>query len=130
MVQSQGNSTLANLVVNLVADEARAIFEQISGEVHPSMLTVIAEDSRLARNGVLDRLAGEDTGGMWMQVWGQRGQNDGDGNALGLDRDTFGFMMGGEGSIGETGAIGLAGSYTDTKVELDNITRGDGRARS
>jgi len=117
-IQSQGNSVLANQIVNLDAATARDGFDQLSGEIHPSVLTVMTENNRLVRNSVLDRLATGDSGAFWTRGWGHSGKSDGDSNAAGLSRDSWGVMLGVDEDLGETGTFGLAVSYSQTDIDL------------
>lgn len=119
-VQSQGNSTLANQIVNLDAATARDGLEQLSGAVHASTLTVMAEENRLVRNSVLNRIASGETGVPWLRGWVNSGSSDGNGNAAGLSRDSWGVLFGADSAIGENGVLGLALSYSETDLNVSN----------
>ena len=111
---------LFNALVGQDAAGARAAFDQLSGEIHPSVRTVLVEDGRLPREAVLDRLAWAGEGsGSWGRVFGNWGKSDGDGNAADTRRKTGGLVMGVD--IGTPGNLrfGLAGGYTRTDVEVD-----------
>ena len=130
-IDSQGNSDLANAIVNLDEASARATFDQLSGEVHPTARTVLTEDQRLVRNAVLSHLAENELGGhIWGQAWGFTGDNDGDGNALGVDRDGIGFLLGADVGLGESASIGIAASYQETDLDLSSPARGTGTAET
>lgn len=118
-LQSQGNSVLGNQIVNLDAVSAQDAFDQLSGEVHPTVRTVMTEDNRLVRNAVLDHLTENEGGSIWGDFWGSRGDSDGDSNAAGLSRDGFGLLFGADVAIGEGSSLGLAGGYTQTDIDLD-----------
>ncbi len=118
-IQSQGNSVLGNQIVNLDAATARGAFDQLSGEIHPTIRTVMTEDNRLVRNAVLDHLTENTGGSIWGDAWGVRGDSDGDANAAGLSRDGFGLLFGADVSVGEGSSLGLAAGYTETDIDLD-----------
>lgn len=98
---------------------AQAAFDQLSGEIHPAMRTVLAEDSRLPRNAVLTRLSDDQPGGsVWGQAFGNWGTSDGDRNAAEVGRDTTGLLIGADIVLGDALTLGLAGGYLDTDVTL------------
>ncbi|PXA88618.1 hypothetical protein DMC47_29895 [Nostoc sp. 3335mG] len=99
---------------------AQAAFDKLSGEIHPAMRAVLAEDSRLPRNAVLTRLSDDQPGGsVWGQAFGNWGTSDGDRNAAEVGRDTTGLLIGADIAVGDTLTLGLAGGYLDTDVRLD-----------
>ncbi len=118
-IQSQGNGELGNIIVNLDAATARDAFDQLSGEVHPSARTVMAEDNRLVRNAVLDQLTFTPGGSLWGEAWGYTGDSDGDSNAAGIDRDGFGLVVGADVGLGEGASIGVAVNYSESDFDLD-----------
>ncbi|WP_090700023.1 MULTISPECIES: autotransporter domain-containing protein [unclassified Beijerinckia] len=113
---------LANAVGGLATDaQARAAFDQLSGEAHASMSTALVEDSRFVRGSALDRLrsafgapgaasvpvmsyapggptsvkiAPVERFAIWGQAYGSWGRWNGDGNAARLNRSTGGFTVG------------------------------------
>lgn len=130
-LDSQGDSSLANSVVNLDAATAAAAFDQLSGEVHATARSVLTEDQRFVRNAVLSHLTSNQSGGhIWGQAWGFTGSNDSDGNASGVDRDGFGMLVGADVGLGENASLGVAISYQDTDFDLDAATRGVGSAET
>jgi len=128
-LDSQGNSVLANAIVNLDAATARDAFDQLSGEVHSSVLTVLAEDNRFTRNAVLDHLAETDGGTVWGQLWVVDGENEADGNASALSRDSYGGLIGGDIALGSA-TLGAAVSYSDTDVDVDPASLGVGSVQT
>jgi outer membrane autotransporter protein len=114
-----GNSVKDALL--LLADDAIAqdAFDQLSGEIHPSARTAMIEDSRLPRNAVLARLSDKEPEGMlWGQAFGNWGTSDGDRNAATLQRDSYGFVIGGDVGLGENVTLGLAAGYLDTDLAV------------
>ncbi len=91
------NSPVFDAVVNLSADQARDAFDQLSGDIQPSMRTTMLEDSRFVRGAVLDRIRASADGegrGVWGQAIGSWGRMGSDGNASRLNRSTGGLLMG------------------------------------
>ena len=115
-----GGGAIYNAVVQLDAPTARAAFDALSGEVHPSIRTAMIEDSRLPREAVLRALSGDGPDGVhsWAQGFGNWGHSDGDGNAAGIDRDTGGFIIGVDTALGANWRLGVAGGYTRTDLRI------------
>jgi fibronectin-binding autotransporter adhesin len=122
---------------------ARAAFDALSGEIHPSAISGAFEESRLPREAVLDRLAspygalvGGGANGMattqsiaapsssqafaaWGEAFGSWGHVGGDGNAATLDRSLGGFILGADATLDQTYRIGIAAGYTQSTLSLD-----------
>lgn len=115
-----GANPVKNALV-LLPDDAAAqdAFDQLSGEIHPSVHSALAEDSRLPRNAVLDRLS---EGGPGRLLWGRalanRGDSDGDFNAAPVDRDSWGFIAGADVALGQAVTLGIAAGYLDTDLDV------------
>src|SRR5690606_11551034 len=120
-----------NAVVSLDEDEARAAFDQLSGEIHASAKAALIDDSRFLRDAVTDRLraafaavaaddapvlaynqdgagrapAAADTlaPAAWARGFGAWSELDGDGNAAALSWSTGGFLTGLDAALGEHG---------------------------
>ena len=118
-LQELGNTELPNLIINLDAATARDAFDQLSGEVHPSVRTTMTEDIRLVRNAVLNHLTDSEGGTIWGQAWGVTGDTDGTSNTTGLSRDSYGFLAGVDVAPGEGSSLGVAVSYSSTDLDLD-----------
>jgi len=108
-------------VVNLSAPQARDAFDQLSGDIHPSMRTVMLEDSRFVRNAVWDRLrgsAGDDRrGGVWGQAIGSWGHVGSDGNAARIDRSAGGLLMGIDAAARKNVRLGAVWGYSRTSFD-------------
>jgi outer membrane autotransporter protein len=115
-----GGGTIYDAVVQLDAPGARAAFDAVSGEIHPSLRTALVEDGRLPREAVLRRLSGDASGGLnaWAEGFGNWGQSDGDGNAARMHRDTSGFVTGIDIAAGANWRLGVAGGYTRTELHI------------
>ncbi|MEW5421758.1 autotransporter domain-containing protein [Amorphus sp. 3PC139-8] len=133
-------------VVTLDAAGARQAYDALSGEIHASLKTGLVEDSRIVREAALSRvqaafstLGGEGStaiayGGngaiaepapvdqsfaAWGQVFGSWGSSDGNGNAAKLDRDTAGFLVGGDAAVGGFGRVGFLTGYQSSTYQAD-----------
>jgi fibronectin-binding autotransporter adhesin len=144
--QSGAPLALYNTLLVLSADEARAAFDSLSGEVHASTVTGLLEDSRFVRDAVNDRLrsAFETVGGLplmgygddakeittasvaserygaWGSVFGSWGHFGGDGNAARLSRSTGGFVTGVDGLITDDVRLGFLAGYSHSSFKVDD----------
>ena len=146
-LQQNGPSlALYNRLLMLSADEARAAFDGLSGEIHASTVTGLIEDSRFVRDAINDRLRsafetvggvplmgyGEDAKdittasvaseryGAWGSVFGSWGHFGGDGNAARLSRSTGGFVTGVDGLITDDIRLGLLAGYSHSSFKVDD----------
>jgi outer membrane autotransporter protein len=145
-VESLGyGSTVYNAVLSLSAPQARAAFDQLSGEVNASANTALVEDSRFLREAAIDRLrAAFDTVGatrapvmayaadaklvsapattdrfaVWGNGFGSFGHWNGDGNTATLKRDIGGFVAGADGFVRDTWRLGLLTGYSRTAFNV------------
>jgi len=58
-------------IVGQSAEGARSAFDALSGEIYPSLVTYLTQESRLARRGLLDAAAVAPAG---LAVWGEAGR--------------------------------------------------------
>jgi T5SS/PEP-CTERM-associated repeat protein/autotransporter-associated beta strand protein len=115
------NSPVFGAVVNLSAPQARDVFDQLSGDIQPSVRTTMLEDSRFVRGAVWDRLrssAGEEGRGVWGQAIGSWGHTGSDDNAARLDRSTGGLLMGLDAGR-ENVRLGAVWGYSRTNIDVD-----------
>ncbi|WP_342250174.1 autotransporter domain-containing protein [Sphingomonas sp. OTU376] len=122
------NSPVFAAVANLSAEQARAAFDQLSGEVHASARTALIEDSRFLRDAVADRLRAADAGfAIWGNGFGSWGHWGSDGNAARLNRSVNGFVLGADATVLGKARLGLVGSYDrasfDTRAHGSSGTR-------
>jgi outer membrane autotransporter protein len=145
-IQAQGSGPLFSAIQGQSAAGARAAFDALSGEIHPSAASAAFEDSRLPREAILDRLAspygalpsGGATGfsamnaivapslpaqafAAWGQAFGSFGHIGGDGNAATLDRSMGGFILGLDASLDQRYRIGVAAGYTQSTLSVDAV---------
>ncbi|MBB4839202.1 outer membrane autotransporter protein [Sphingomonas kyeonggiensis] len=122
------NSPVFAAVANLSAEQARAAFDQLSGEIHASARTAMIEDSRFLRDAATDRLRTADAGfAIWGNGFGSWGHWAGDGNAARLNRSVNGFVLGADAPVLGKARLGLVGSYDrasfDTRAHGSSGTR-------
>ena len=113
------------------ADDARAAFDQLSGEVHASMRSTLIATSRQLERAMLDRgrapaivEPGPDAAFVtrpagWARAYGARGTQDGDGNAAGATRDVSGVMGGVDATVDEFVRLGFAAAYGRNSIDVD-----------
>lgn len=85
---------------------ARHALDQLSGEVHASVTTALADDSRYVRDAINNHLLGTSAGGqqvegvtnagtsVWTSGWGHWGHHDGDGNVHTMSANGSGILLG------------------------------------
>ncbi|RUZ71592.1 autotransporter domain-containing protein, partial [Mesorhizobium sp. M7A.F.Ca.US.006.01.1.1] len=139
----EDNALLSQLALGLPDDAAaRAAFDQLSGEIHPSIAGQMIEDSRFVRDAALDRLTdafcgvghGADTnqpdaGGIattgacwvnpdrivaWGHGFGSWGQFGSDGNAASMSRSIGGFITGLDAPVGDDWRAGVLAGYSQS----------------
>ena len=122
-VQSLGFAhPLASAVLPLTAEDARAAFDQLSGELHASVKTQLFEDSRFIRDTLLARgrtLDADDATGLWAQLLGATGSTDAGNGSAELTRDSAGVFLGGDHLRGERLRLGWSAGYTRGNGDLD-----------
>lgn len=96
---------------------AQSAFDQLSGDIHPGARTVLAEDSRLPRNAVLERLSNPEGGAVWGQLFWNTGDSDGNRNTAPIKRETWGFIAGADVGLGENAVIGVSGAYLSNDLD-------------
>ncbi|BCW87588.1 hypothetical protein sos41_07180 [Alphaproteobacteria bacterium SO-S41] len=114
-------SVLKSALLNLqAADGARAAFDAISGELHPTLRTAFAVDARLPRESVLRRLATQTDNGIsgWGEIFGGTASYDADAETGEAQREIAGFMLGIDLPAGENWRLGVAGGYSHSTVDL------------
>ena len=139
-----GGHAIHDAVLSLSAGQARAAFDQLSGEVHAAARTALIEDSRFLRNAVNDRLRaasggvgaaagdavtyvdgkpvpvrpGIDRLAVWGQGFGSWGRIDGDGNAAKLERRTGGFFIGADVPVLDRWRLGAVAGYSRSHFDV------------
>ncbi|WP_281004840.1 autotransporter outer membrane beta-barrel domain-containing protein [Mesorhizobium hawassense] len=124
--------------------EARAAFDQLSGEVHASAKGMLIEDSGLLRDAATSRVsaafgdgsaaplpvmaygeggpeivaADTDRFAVWGQAFGSWGNTGSDGNAAAFDRSSGGLLIGADSLVGDW-RVGLLGGYSHSPFDAD-----------
>lgn len=126
-LQAQPSCPLFDAVVPLNTAAALEAFDDLSGEVHATLLQALADASRHPREAALDRvdaafaaLARRAVGArnLWTRGYGAVGTVDGDGNAAGYDFGTGGLLVGADGLVSREVFLGVLAGIGGTAVDL------------
>ncbi|WP_292058767.1 MULTISPECIES: autotransporter domain-containing protein [unclassified Martelella] len=131
-IDGLGGGGLYDSIVGLDAGTADYAFNQLSGELYPSVTAALAEDSHFFRDAVTARFAGGaavDTGtgvgtgtdgrfSVWSHAYGAHGSLDGNDVAT-LDRNTGGFYIGGDAALSDAFTLGAMAGYGRSSFSLD-----------
>ncbi|AJY47820.1 hypothetical protein TM49_00520 [Martelella endophytica] len=129
-IDGLGGGALYNAIVGLDAGTADYAFDRLSGDLYPSVMAGLAEDSHFFRDAVSARFAGgiatapmgdaEASGrfNVWSHAYGAKGQLEGDGIGT-LDRNTGGFTFGADADLNETVTLGAMAGYGRSSFDLD-----------
>lgn len=124
-----GASALTTPLAGMSDGGVRAVYGQLTGDIHTSLRSAAVEDSRVIRNAVLARLdAPTSTTGVWAAGFGGYGSIGTDGNASGLHHDSAGFIAGADMEVGDGFRLGMGGAYTSNNASTNGHTstaRGD-----
>ena len=127
-----GNPLYDALVV-LDAPAARHAFDQLSGEIHASTRTAIADDDHYVRDAISQHLAGQDNNAnglnvtdadgvtAWTATWGHWGNHDANGNASTLDDNGSGLLFGVDMPLGGTARLGAAMGTGQGTARIDAL---------
>jgi outer membrane autotransporter protein len=118
---ASGNGGLYTAIAYLQSDaEARAAFDQVSGEIHATARGQTAQDSRFVREALSAHLQSpaESRKGLWVSAYGSWGRTDGDGNAAKVSRDIGGFFMGVDALQGENYSVGVLAGYGNATIKV------------
>ncbi len=117
-----GNAAYAALT--LAPDDAvvRDAFDDLSGEVYATVRTTMLRGAQTGEDATRTRLLEPgDTRGIWGQILGQRGSDDGDRNAARATRSGWGAFGGVDVAL-DGARLGVAGGYSQTDLSI--ATRG------
>jgi outer membrane autotransporter protein len=127
-------------------EEARALLDELSGEVHASLIGMLNQDSRFWRNAANDRLRSAfggvaasggqvmgfsadgvtngpaDTQGLalWTRGFGSWAKTDSDGNAAEFTRNTGGILAGADIGVGAATRFGVLAGYAHSSFDADD----------
>ena len=120
-------------ILTLDAPTARHAFDQLSGEIHASVRTALADDDRYVRDAINQHLAGQsnDANGLnvtdasgvtaWTATWGHWGSHDGDGNASQVDENGSGLLFGVDVPVGGTARLGAVMGTGEGTTRVDAL---------
>ena len=113
------NQNLRNAVSAAESDAvARDAFDQLSGDVYPTIAHAIVEDSAPVRQAILRRL-GKNDHFVWIAGLGSFGNVGFDGNVAGFSSDLGGVIGGVDAELSEFFRAGVFGAYTYTSINGD-----------
>ncbi|MHC1481277.1 autotransporter outer membrane beta-barrel domain-containing protein, partial [Frateuria aurantia] len=138
-LQSVGGGTVYDAVTGMSTGQARAAFDQLSGEIHANTETAILNDSRYVRDTVANHLAlypdcsdgqarqpsttnGRDLqacnghGSAWASTWGHWGSMAGDGNAARTTNAGGGVIVGADARVGDHSVLGVMVGHSEETV--------------
>jgi outer membrane autotransporter protein len=148
---SSSSAVWRALALSAGEDEARALLDELSGEVHASLAGMFTQDSRFWRNAANDRLRGAfgsvaatgqqvmgfsaaglgnapaDTQGpaLWTRGFGAWAKTKSDGNASDFTRTAGGFLAGADMAVADTIRLGALAGYAQSSFDDDRNSSGD-----
>lgn len=130
------SNALRGAIGNLQSDgEARTAFDQLSGDIYPSIKSAIVEESRFIRSTAIDRIrsafnavgaqdAPSTTYGFagltfWANGYGAWSNTDSDDNASKFSHNTGGFLIGADAPVSESWRLGFLAGYGRSSYDAD-----------
>ncbi|MBK5418590.1 autotransporter serine protease [Pseudomonas sp. TH31] len=127
-----GNALYETLLLSPTAAVAQQAFQQLSGEIHPAIGTMLINDSRYLRDAVSERLrerdlfnAGaptDDKSNLWVKALGAWGKSDGGHDNASSNSSIGGLLVGGDGLIAEKTRLGFVTGYSDSSLSMGDGT--------
>ncbi|MBB3241953.1 subtilase-type serine protease [Pseudomonas sp. Tn43] len=127
-----GNPLYETLLLSPTAAVAQQAFQQLSGEIHPAIGTLLINDSRYLRDAVGERLrehdlfdAGaptDDRSNAWLKVLGAWGKSDGGHDNASSNSSIGGLLAGVDGLITEDTRLGFVTGYSDSSLSMGDGT--------
>jgi subtilase-type serine protease len=127
-----GNALFETLLLSPNAASAQQAFQQLSGEIHPAIGTMLINDSRYLREAVGERLrerdlfnAGaptDDRSNAWVKVLGSWGKSDGGHDNADSNSSIGGLLAGVDGLIAEDTRLGFVTGYSDSSLSMGSGT--------
>jgi outer membrane autotransporter protein len=141
-LEAASGGSLAVAVTGLSAEQARAAFDSLSGELHASTRSVLFDDSRYVREAISQRLSGAQNDSVlhrdgqsgltfWLQGYGNSHDKDGNRNVADLDSNTHGSFIGADLPLNDNWRVGLLAGYgrndldvsqRDSSADIDSTT--------
>ncbi len=114
------------------AASAQQAFQQLSGEIHPAIGTLLINDSRYLREAVGERLRERDLfnadaptderSNVWVKVLGSWGESDGGHDNADFNSSIGGLLAGVDGLIAEDTRLGFVTGYSDSSLSMGSGT--------
>ncbi|WP_095077086.1 autotransporter domain-containing protein [Pseudomonas sp. Irchel s3h17] len=127
-----GNALYETVLLSPDAASAQQAFQQLSGEIHPAIGTLLVNDSRYLRDAVGERLRdhglydaatpGSDDNNGWVKVLGAWGKTDGDQGDANYTHSIGGLLAGVDGLIAENTRLGFVTGYSDSSLSMGDGT--------
>ncbi|CAH0175463.1 subtilase-type serine protease [Pseudomonas frederiksbergensis] len=127
-----GNPLYETLLLSPTAAVAQQAFQQLSGEIHPAIGTLLINDSHYLRDAVGERLrehdlfdAGaptDDRSNAWLKVLGAWGKSDGGHDNASSNSSIGGLLAGVDGLITEDTRLGFVTGYSDSSLSMGDGT--------
>ena len=135
-----GNGLYESLLLSPSAAVAQQAFQQLSGEIHPAIGTLLINDSRQLRDAVGDRLrqdalydAGTPTdanSNAWFKVLGAWGKSDGGHDQASTTSSIGGLLAGVDGLVSDQTRLGFVTGYSDSSLSMGDGTHSSAKADS
>lgn len=145
-IDGQASGDIHDSLVVLDATAAQAAFTALSGEIYPSLRSVLVDDSAFLRGAAVNRLraafdgvaapamrvmafapggavaVAPDTAGtaLWGRAFGAWSRFDG-GDAADVDSSTAGLLAGGDVPVGDGWRVGALVGYSRTSFDADDV---------
>ncbi len=127
-----GNPLYETLLLSPTAAVAQQAFQQLSGEIHPAIGTLLINDSRYLRDAVGERLRErdlfdaaaptDDRSNAWVKVLGAWGKSDGGHDNASSTSSIGGLLAGVDGLITEDTRLGFVTGYSDSSLSMGDGT--------
>jgi len=127
-----GNPLYETLLLSPTAAVAQQAFQQLSGEIHPAIGTLLINDSRYLRDAVGERLRErdlfdtgaptDDRSNAWLKVLGAWGKSDGGHDNADSTSSIGGLLAGVDGLIAEDTRLGFVTGYSDSSLSMGDGT--------
>ncbi|WP_225579308.1 autotransporter domain-containing protein [Pseudomonas sp. PDM14] len=126
--------SLDSALLSLSTAQAQAAFDSLSGELHASTRSALFDDSRYAREAVIERLRTGQSGlasgdvlhsdadsglTFWLSGYGNWSDKDGNSNVADLDRDSRGTLIGLDLPLNQTWRLGIAAGYGTSDLDVN-----------
>lgn len=95
---------------------ARTAFDDLSGDIYPSLSSVMLDESQGLRNTLTNRMAGVSDSPFWLEGYGAWNRHFSNGNASAVTTGTGGVLAGADAEIAEGWRLGAAGGYGFTRA--------------